>query len=72
VKILSTALFNLVYDKPHVGFGLIGGGALAGLLTLLQVLTPIIGFVAAVIGLIAGIYTLKSARRKWKHPEQDK
>jgi len=66
VKAISNAAIDFLSVKPHVGFALVGGGFLSGVMTLLQILTPILGFLGAAIGFAAGIYTFLSARRNWK------
>lgn len=60
------ALFNLIAEKPYIGFSLTGAGFLSGLLTLLKVLTPILGFVGAALGVAAGVFTLLIKYREWK------
>lgn len=67
-----TMLHNLITAKPQVGFALAGSGAVAGLLTFLQVMTPILGFGAALVGFIAGFFTMRSAILKWRHDKARK
>jgi hypothetical protein len=51
-------LWNIIEAKPLIGYTLAGQGGIAGLLVLLQWLTPIIGFVSAMVGLAAAIITI--------------
>lgn len=52
------SIVSFLADKPL--FGAVGsvGGGLAALLTKIQLLTPIIGFFAAITGLLIGLLTL--------------
>lgn len=59
---LLTALFE---GKPLFATTAIGGGFISGLLTWLQVITPVIGFLGAVLGLTAGIITVMIKWREW-------
>jgi hypothetical protein len=59
-------LLDLISDKPHIGFASAGGGAIAGLLTWLHVVTPLLGGIAALFGAIAGFFTMVVKYREWK------
>jgi hypothetical protein len=63
---IMTIFSTVIAEKPLIGFGLAGGGAVSGLLTWIGILGPIVGFVGAVIGLIAGIITLRIKLREWR------
>ena len=64
----TNALTNIT-NKPMLSFFITQGSFAAGLLTWLQVLTPILGFISALFGIIVGahsIYTLFFKKKK-KH-----
>jgi len=65
-------LWNIIEAKPHFGFALSGVGAAAGLMTFLKMLTPVIGFSTAVLGLIAAIITVRIKLREWKQLKKGK
>jgi hypothetical protein len=52
--------------KPHLGFVLSGAGFISGVLTWLQVITPVIGFIGALLGAGAGLITLLIKWREWR------
>lgn len=56
-------LFNLIESKPIVGYVLAAQGGAAGLFVWIKMLTPIIGFFSAVLGLVAAAITI---RIKWR------
>jgi hypothetical protein len=61
---------NTLAAKPLVGVGTsIGTGILGTILTWIGVLTPLLGFVSVIFGLMAGYYTWRIQRRKWKNGE---
>lgn len=51
-------LVSLIQNKPFVGYISAGIGGLSGLLTILKVLTPVLGFAGALFGAAAGAITL--------------
>lgn len=59
-------MIRLIESKPIVGYLFTGAGFISGILTLIHLLTPIIGFGAAVFGLVAGYYHFKNQRREWQ------
>jgi len=58
--------YLLLNEKPHVGFAVSGLGGLAGLLTFLKVITPLLGFFGALFGAVAGFITLMIKLREWR------
>jgi hypothetical protein len=61
----------------HFGFAITTIGVGASLLTFLDYLTPLVGSIAALIGLYAAMLTLKIKLSQWKlwekeHPESKK
>ncbi len=50
---------------PHWGFFATATGAVSSLLSIVNVLSVILGVGAATFGFIAGFYTMRSARRNW-------
>jgi len=52
------ALIAVIESKPLVGYVLAGQGGIAGLMVLFKILTPVIGFFSAVLGLIAATITV--------------
>ena len=60
--------FNALLSNSVVGefatFGFAGG---AGVLSWMEAITPIIGFVGVILGVIAGIYTIIIRRKQLDH-----
>lgn len=52
------ALMAVIESKPIVGYVLAGQGGVAGLMVMLKMLTPVIGFFSAVLGLAAAVITV--------------
>jgi hypothetical protein len=63
-------MVNLITARPHVGFLLTAVAPLSGILTFLKVLTPILGFAGAALGVAAGIITLLIKIREYKQSKQ--
>jgi hypothetical protein len=59
-------LHDLMFQRPTVG--VLSGAASGGfsLLSLLGIITPIMGFFATLIGLVVAILHLKLEWRRWK------
>lgn len=56
---------------PHFGMFASFSSFAASLLSFINVITPIIGFVAACFGLIAGYYSMRCLHRKWVKKQND-
>lgn len=59
-------LFQSIEDKPVIGYFLATQGGIAGLLVWLKMLTPVIGLLSAVLGLVAATITIMIKWREWK------
>ena len=64
-------MFNLISEKPYLGFIASGGGLVSALLTWLKVVTPVLGCLGALFGAIAGFITLLIKLREWKQIKQN-
>lgn len=59
--------------NPHIGIFASAAGFTASLLSLVKILSVLLGFGGAIFGFAAGYYTMRSARRKWlKQKAEDK
>ena len=61
----TNALTNIT-NKPMLSFFITQGSFAAGLLTWLQVLTPILGFISVIFGVVVGYFSMRTAYLKWK------
>ena len=57
--------------NPHLGIFASVAGFTTMLLSLVKVLSVILGFGGAVFGFVAGYYTMRSAHRKWKRQKAE-
>lgn len=64
--IIHNAIASFLSAKPQVGILTSFAGLGAAILSWLHILTIVLGFAGAVIGLIAGIYTFLIKRKEWK------
>lgn len=65
-------LFHRVVEQyPHVGIFASITGFVASLLSIVNVLTPVIGFIAACFGAVAGYYSMRCLHRKWKNKRDE-
>lgn len=64
-------MFAIIQARPFVGFLSILGGVTSTVLTLIHVLTPILGFAGALFGAVAGYFTLVIKYREYKHSKQN-
>jgi hypothetical protein len=68
----NTTLISILANKPWISVAVTQSAFVTSLLTLIGVLTPIVGFIAACIGLIIGYYSLRIQYRKWKELKNPK
>ena len=64
-------LHRVVDQYPHVGIFASLTGFVASLLSIINVLTPVIGFIAACFGAVAGYYSMRCLHRKWKNKQAE-
>lgn len=64
-------LIGLIEAKPSIGFFGTVGGSLAGLLTWIGVITPVLGCIAACLGVVAGIITVMIKLREWRNGKRN-
>jgi len=66
MKFLLDPFINVIETKPFFGVALVGQGLLSSLLVWLKMLTPVIGFLSAVLGLAAAGIAVMIKWREWK------
>lgn len=64
-------MITLIANKPFIGYLGIGVGFTSGLLTIVKVLTPILGFGGALFGFVAGGITLWLKIKELRKAEKD-
>lgn len=57
--------------NPHIGIFASAAGFGTMLLSLVKVISVILGFGGAIFGFIAGYYTMRSAHRSWKRQKAE-
>ena len=62
---------ELIDANHNFGFSIVGIGVGASILTVLNVLTPVIGILGAIFGLVAGYITLRIKLKEWAEWKQD-
>lgn len=61
------------FDRnPHVGILASFAGFSTTVVSAMNSLSMVFGFVGALFGCIAGYYTMRCQYRKWKNPKSDK
>lgn len=66
MKFLIQPLIDVIESRPILAYAVVGQGILSSLLVWLKMMTPIIGFASAVIGLAAATITLMIKLREWR------
>lgn len=64
-------MFATIEARPVIGYLSAAGGFVSWLLTLIHVLTPILGFAGALFGAIAGFITLLIKWREFKNTKKN-
>lgn len=67
----GSLLHKFIERNPHVGIFASMAGFGASLLTVVHVLSILVGFVGAIFGCIAGYYTMRCHYRKWQKAKSD-
>jgi hypothetical protein len=61
-----TNTFAALTNKPLASFAITQSAALATVLAWVGVITPLLGFIAGVFGVVYGYYSMRMAFKKWK------
>jgi uncharacterized membrane protein YphA (DoxX/SURF4 family) len=62
----TNTIIGAIANKPVTSIAVTQGSFLAGVLTYIGVLTPLIGFISVVFGCVVGFYSMRIQYRKWK------
>jgi hypothetical protein len=63
---IHSYLSSLLERRPYFGYLFASISSTGGFLGIIESATKIVGFIAAIVGLIVGVYTLRIQHRVWK------
>jgi len=62
----TNQILTTITNKPVLSFLITQGSCAASVLTWLQLINPILGFIAGLFGVIVGYFSMRTAYLKWK------